>query len=428
VKSPRVKKHAFEFLILGPLEVRVGGKPVALKGAKQRALLAALLLRANNVVPTEALAEDVWGEKTPATVANTVQVYVSQLRKVLPDGVLVTQPPGYRLILEPSQLDAARFEQLASEGRDELGAGRIDAAAARLGAALALWRGEPLADFAYEPFAQNEIRRLEELRLSVLEDRVEADLAAGRGAELVPELETLVAEHPLRERLRRQLMLALYRSGRQAEALEEYQRARAVLVDELGLDPSPELQQLEQAILTQDESLAAPAVAGPQPVRRADLPVPATPLVGRERELDAACELLGGDDVRLLTFTGPGGMGKTRLALEVARRLAEREQGVVFVGLANVNDPALVAPTIAQALGAGEAGAAVEDALAEALRERPPLLVLDNFEQLLDAAPLLARLLAGSAELKLLVTSRAVLHRRSRPTRLWRSSSSGRRR
>jgi predicted ATPase/DNA-binding SARP family transcriptional activator len=397
-----------EFLILGPVEVRVEGQPVALGGAKQRAVLAALLLEPNEVVATDVLIDRVWGEEAPERAANTLQVYVSQLRKLLPEGVLVTQAPGYRLSVGAEQLDSARFHELAARGRAALAAGRAAEAAAALRQALGLWRGGPLADVAYEGFAQNEIRRLEELRVAVLEDTIDAELAAGHHAELVPELERLAAEHPLRERLRGQLMLALYRSGRQAEALEEYQRARHALVEELGIDPSPELQRLEKAILTHDESLAAPTAEPAEATRRTELPTPPTPLIGRARELGEATELL--ERVRLLTLTGPGGIGKTRLSLEIARRFAERDgDGAVFVGLATVNDPRLVAPTIAQALGVSEAGAEVEDALEAALRRRAPLLVLDNLEQVLAAAELLARLLAAVPELRLLVTSRAVL-------------------
>jgi predicted ATPase len=241
----------------------------------------------------------------------------------------------------------------------------------------------------------------------VLEDLFDAELESGSAAELVPELERLVAEQPLRERLRRQLMLGLYRSGRQADALEEYQRARKTLVEELGIDPSPELQQLEKAILTHDATL----VATPAAPARIELPMPATPLVGRERELEEAQALLGRDDVRLLTLTGPGGIGKTRLALAIARRFAEAcEVDTVFVGLATIDDVTLVASEIAQALGVSEAGKDIEAAVTAALRGRAPLLVLDNFEQVLDAGPLLSRLLAAAPALKLVVTSRAVLH------------------
>jgi predicted ATPase/DNA-binding SARP family transcriptional activator len=395
-----------EFLILGPLEVRVDGAPVRLGGAKQRAVLAALLLEPNEVVSSEVLIDRVWGEEPPDRAANTLQVYVSQLRKLLPERALVTQAPGYRLTVAPDRLDAARFDELVARGRAELAAGRPAEAAASLREALALWRGAPLADVGYEPFTQNEIRRLEELRVAAVEDRLDAELAAGAHAELVPELEALVAEHRLRERFRGQLMLALYRSGRQAEALEEYQRARRVLVDELGIDPSRELQALEKAILIQDEALAAPAAAAAPP----ELPVPPTPLVGRERELEEAIALLTSDDVRLVTLTGPGGIGKTRLAVEVAHRLADRGgSGAVFVGLATVSDAGLVAPTIAKALGVSEAGGGIEEALEASLRAHAPLLVLDNLEQVLDAADLLARLLAAVPQLKLLATSRAVL-------------------
>ncbi len=394
--------------ILGPLELRVDEERVALGGPKQRALFAVLALEAGRVVPTEILIDRIWGEAAPAGAANTVQVYVSQLRKVLPPDTLVTQAPGYRLELARERVDAGRFEQLARLGRDLLAAGKPAEAVAQLREALSLWRGEPLADLAYEAFAQTEIRRLEEVRLGALEDLYEAELATGTAAGIVPELESLVAEHPLRERFRSELMLAFYRSGRQVEALEEYQRARAALVDELGIDPSPGLQALERAILTQDDSLAAPA-AGPRPIQRPALPTAPTPLVGRERELEEAAALLERSDVRLLTLTGPGGIGKTRLALELAHRFADRPGGAAFVQLATINDGALVAPAIAQALTVSEVGTDVENALVEALGNRPPLLVLDNFEQVVEAAALLARLLAAAPELKLLVTSRAVL-------------------
>jgi predicted ATPase/DNA-binding SARP family transcriptional activator len=395
---------ALEFRLLGPVEVSAAGRPLDLGGSKQRSVLALLLLRANELVPAERLIDHLWGESAPATAANTLQVHVSQLRKALgaPEA-LETQAGGYVLRVAADHLDLDRFERLVGEARREESAERR---AAKLRQAGALWRGEPLADLRDEPWAQAEIRRLEELRLVALEDRLDADLASGRAAELVAELETLVAQHPLRERLRGQLMLALYRAGRQAEALEEYQRARGTFVDELGIDPSPELQRLEKAILTQDASVAAPAAHRP----RVELPTPPTPLVGREREVEDACALLRREDVRLVTLTGPGGIGKTRLALEIARRFADEEEEVVFVGLAAIGDVASVAPTMAKALGVSEAGAAVEDSLEQALRQHAPLVVLDNLEQLLDAGTLLARLLAAAPRLKLLVTSRAVLH------------------
>jgi YVTN family beta-propeller protein len=219
-------------------------------------------LHANDVVPRDRLIEELWGEAAPATVNAVLNGYVSKLRRVLADGaddeLLATQAPGYVLRVAGEQLDARRFEGLLQQGREELARGDSRAAAATLHAALSLWRGPPLADLAYEQFAQSEIRRLEELRLAALEERIEADLALGRHDAVVAELETLAAEHPYRERLQAQLMVALYRCGRQAEALDAYRRARRTFADELGIDPGPRLAALERAILRQDSSLDAP--------------------------------------------------------------------------------------------------------------------------------------------------------------------------
>jgi DNA-binding SARP family transcriptional activator len=249
-----------EFRILGPLEVVDGDSLVMLGGAKQRALLAILVLNANQVVSSDRLIDELWDEGSPESGRKALQVRVSQLRKALGSAgdLIVTRPPGYVLWLGGEQLDLYRFERLVGE------ADRAEPAlaAAKLREALALWRGPALADLAYESFAQAPIMRLEELRVAALEMRIEADLALGRDAELVAELEALVAEHPLRERLRAQLMLALYRCGRQVDALAAYQRARGVLVGQLGIEPSPRLRELEQAILRQDASLElAPAAA-----------------------------------------------------------------------------------------------------------------------------------------------------------------------
>jgi DNA-binding SARP family transcriptional activator len=219
-----------------------------------------LLLHANEVVPSEQLLMDLWGEDSPASAANSLQAAISRLRRVLPRGRLMTEASGYLLRIFPEELDVSRFEQLVSEGREALTAGNAEQAAPTLRQALSLWQGPALADFRYEPFAQAEIVRLEELYLTCLEERVEADLALGRANVLVAELRQLVSEHPVRERLRGQLMLALYRDGRQAEALEVYREFRSVLRDELGLEPSPQLRELETAILRQD-SLASPVSA-----------------------------------------------------------------------------------------------------------------------------------------------------------------------
>ena len=252
-----------DFRILGPLEVHDGQRVLSLGGTRQRAVLAVLLLHANQVVSSDRLIDELWGEEPPRAAAASLRVFVSELRKILEPGrrqrgseqVLLTRPPGYMVRLDRSQLDLERFEQLLEAGRRALADGDTETAAAGLREALSLWRGPALADFAYEPFAQAAIGRLEELRLDTLELRVEADLALGHHSELVSELQSLVAEHPLRERLRRQLMLALYRSGRQSEALEAYRVARRALVEELGIEPGSALQELERAILRQDASL-----------------------------------------------------------------------------------------------------------------------------------------------------------------------------
>jgi DNA-binding SARP family transcriptional activator len=253
-----------EFRLLGPLEVIDGDRPLPLGAGQQRTLFAMLLLHANEVVSTDRLIDALWGATPAPTAAKTVQVYVSRLRKELGDGRVLTRAPGYALQLDRSELDLARFEQLVGEAQRS----EPERAADTLRTALALWRGPALADLTYESFAQPEIARLEELRWAALEQRIDADLAVGRHAELIGELGALIAEHPLRERLRGQLMLALYRSGRQAEALSAYRQAQRELADQLGLDPSEELKRLEQAILRQDPALeAAPAATEEAPGR-----------------------------------------------------------------------------------------------------------------------------------------------------------------
>ena len=241
-----------DFRILGPLDAVGDDGPVALGGQKQRALLALLLVHAGEVVATERLVTELWGERPPKTATTSLQNFVSQLRKLLGSERLETKPPGYVLRVDPGHFDLARFEQLVSTAR---GAGAAERAKL-LREALALWRGPPLADFVFETFAQGEIRRLEELRLGALEERIEADLELGGGSDLVAELESLVDQYPLRERLRGQLMLALYRAGRQADALQSYHATRSVLVDELGIEPSPALQQIYTSILRQETALA----------------------------------------------------------------------------------------------------------------------------------------------------------------------------
>ena len=251
-----------EFRILGPFEVVDAGRAVGLGGRKKRATLAILLLHHDQVVSSERLIEELWGELAPPTALQSVRVHVSQIRKTLGSELVRTLPAGYVLELERHQLDSRRFERLVGEGTEAIAAGEAPTAAALLHEALDLWRGPALADFVYEPFAQVAIARLDELRLAALEARLDADLAVGRHVELVGELEGLIAEHPLRERLRAQLMLALYRAGRQSESLAAYSDARRTFVEELGLEPSLELRSLERAILEQEPSLGvAPLTA-----------------------------------------------------------------------------------------------------------------------------------------------------------------------
>src|SRR5215470_10594209 len=255
--------------ILGPFDLEDGGRRITIGGVRQRAVLADLLLHANEVVPSEQILIDLWGVDTSASAANALQAAISRLRRLLPPGRLITTAPGYRLRVFQAELDAAQFEQLIFEGRDALAGGSAAEAARLLDQAMTLWRGPPLADFRYEPFAQAEIARLEELQLACLEERNEAQLALGSAGALTAELGRMVAGHPLRERLRGQLMLALYRSGRQAEALDAYREFRSTLREELGLEPASALRQLEAAILRHDPVLAPGAATSGKPqVRR----------------------------------------------------------------------------------------------------------------------------------------------------------------
>jgi DNA-binding SARP family transcriptional activator len=256
--------------MLGSFDVVVNGRSLQLGGAKQRALLAILALHANEVVPADRLIGQLWPGDAPESAANTLQGYVSRLRKVLDlnganggQSIITFRAPGYVLTLPPEKIDARRFERIVGEAEARAAIGDAPGAAASFAEALRLWRGAPLADFTYEEFAQPEIARLEELRLKAVEERIDADLACGRHAALVPELEALVAEHPLRERLRGQLMLALYRSGRQGEALAVYRDARRLMQDELGLEPLRALSELERSILQQDPALDLPAASRP---------------------------------------------------------------------------------------------------------------------------------------------------------------------
>jgi DNA-binding SARP family transcriptional activator len=326
-----------DFRILGPLEVLDDGRPVALAGSKPRALLALLLLHANETLTSDRLIDELWGERPPAGAAKTLQMHVSRLRKALSSedgrgtGLIVTRERGYSLAIYPEQLDAWRFERLVAEGRDELAAGRAQSAVTAFEHALDLWRGSPLADLAYEPFAQPEIARLDDLRVAAMERLVEAKLRLARHAEVLEQLESLIAEHPYREGLRAQLMLALYRCDRQADALQAYQDARRTLAEELGIEPGERLRALEHAILVQDPSLQL--VVGQQPAKRdTAAETPRRAFVGRDRELGELVACL--DDAfagrgRLALIAGEPGIGKSRLADALMEEARTRGAGVV---------------------------------------------------------------------------------------------------
>ena len=557
--------------MLGRFEVEADGVDLTPPRRQHRALLALLLLHANEVVSTDDCVEALWGDRPPETAQTALHGHVSALRKRLGPERIETQDPGYLLRLaDEDTVDIRRFERLAAEPPADGRVARLE----QLRKALALFGGEPLADFRYEGFASQEAARLEELRLVVLEEEIQTELELGCHEEVVLELERLIVEHPLREGLRAQLMLALYRAGRQADALQAFQDARGVLHDDLGLDPGPALQRLEQQILNQDPELAAPdafaparhpaaatkpsgivtfllteaegparelvrtvvgqhggfelktdgdsvlvafarardAIAAavgseratrsagrlriginsaeaiatdagytglgvrgaesiwtaahpgqillsqttrdllretpldttevldlgehrltdltaaqrlfqlvvadlegdfPPPrsleTRRTNLPLQPTPLVGREREIREVAELLRGREPRVVTLTGTGGTGKTRLAAQVAAELLDAfPDGVFFVSLAPLANPGLVLPTVAQTLGVPESGDDVGEALARHLRARQLLLVLDNFEHVLESAPDV--IASTTSTVRLLATSRVPLH------------------
>jgi predicted ATPase/DNA-binding SARP family transcriptional activator len=408
-----------EFGVLGPLEVRRDGVPLPIGATKLRLLLAALLVDAGHVVPVDTLADRLWGEDPPARVRNTLQNYVMRLRRALGEGgagIVLTHPRGYMAEVEPDALDLHRFGALVRQGRAELEAGgAADRAAALLRQALGLWRGEPLSDLPPD-LLQDVVPALTEQRLDAVELSIDADLALGRAAHVLPELRNLIGTHPLRERFWAQRMRALYQCGRQAEALECYRTVTALLADELGIDPGAELQDLHRRILAAAPELRPAPGPGPGPgtVPRArrpgNLPAETTSFVGRERLLAEARRTL--DGARLVTLTGVGGVGKTRLALRVAA-----ESAASFPDGTWLADLAVLAPrtdaeqldrTVAESLGLRDQSArAPADAVADHLRDRCLLLVLDNCEHLVQAVAALAlRLLRAAPGLRILATSR----------------------
>ncbi len=397
---------ACRFGVLGPLVLERDGRAVPLPSGRQRSLLALLLLGGGVPLSRDRLIDELWGERPPASAVSALHVHLSKLRGLL-GGLLVLEAGGYGLRPGGFEVDVWRFDALVEQARAE-----PVQAAALLREALGLFRGEPLYDVASEGSVAQWRRALEEKRLQAILLRLDADLAAGAAGELVAELEQLAGEHPFEEQVCAQLMLALYRAGRQADALDAYQRARRLFAGELGLEPGEPLARLQQRILERDPTLVSQPQASAVTARPAsNLPRPLARIVGRERDLAELTGLIADPDVRILTLTGPGGVGKTRLLLELARtREPDYADGAVFVRLEQLTDPALVAAEIASALaqrdGADGPGA---DGLVSYLRKRELLMVVDNFEHLLVAAVLVAELLGAAPGIRVLVSSRTAL-------------------
>lgn len=405
------------FGVLGPLLLERDGQPVGLPSGRQRSLLALLLMARGAPLSRDRLIDELWGDRPPASAVSAVHVHLSKLRDLIGD-LVVRQPAGYSLDPDAVELDCTRFDTIVEQARVA-----PDQAQMLLREALGLVRGEPLCDVAAEGSLAQWRRALEERCQQALVLRIDADLAGGAAGELVAELESLVSAHPFEERLWAQLMLALYRSDRQAEALDAFARARQIFAAELGLDPGEPLVRLHAEILQHDDSLLAgtdhlnqaQALVTGQPElaprRISDLPAPMTRLIGREWALAALGALIAEEGARVVTLTGAGGVGKTRLCLELARQIeADYRDGAVFVPLERVTNPALVAAEIAGALGhrAGTDGPGA-DGLGRYLRNMELLVVLDNFEHLLPVAVLVSELLEAAPQVQVLVTSRTAL-------------------
>ena len=416
-----------EFCLLGPLVVRFDGVVMPVQPGKQRAMLAALLLNAGQVVPLEQMIEALWGTAPPPSARVSVRNYVKRLRQALGDtgrARISTQPRGYLISVAAGELDVTPFAELAGRAQAAARAGSWVQAAAQARAALALWRGEPLADVDSEVLAAREVPRLAEIRLQALEARIDADLHLGHQADVIAELRGLIAVHPLREHLHALLMLALYRSGRQGEALAAYQRARLVLVAELGIEPGTGLRGLHQRILTADPALAVPeagppAAGGPGPVVPRQLPAPVAHFAGRSGELAALTGLLDQSGreapgtVVISAIGGTGGVGKTALAVHWAHQVAERfPDGQLYVNLRGFgpSDPVPPAAALhgfldALHVPAGQLPgdfAGQQSLYRSLLADRTVLIVLDNARDGDQVRPLLP----GSPGSMVVVTSR----------------------
>jgi predicted ATPase/DNA-binding SARP family transcriptional activator len=415
--------------LLGPVEARVDGRAVALGGQRPRALLAVLALRGGRVVTTEWLIDELWGEDPPARARDSLQMHVSRLRKALSEaggdgGRLVNQADGYLLEVQPGECDVDRWQQALGQAHRARNDGEPQAARERIDEALRIWRGQSLGGVSTNSLLAAERARLEEERLAAIIEGIELDLDLGRHGELLGQLDALVIAHPFKERLVELQMLALYRCGRQADALAAFQAARARFVEELGIEPAQPLRELHEHVLKHSAELSSPVdnaaertvdaqLRPPMPVAFSErrLPVPPNRTIGREHDVAAVGERLRAGPVRLLMLTGPGGVGKTRLALEAARAVqADFADGAHFVSLAALHGPedvpaAVVAKLEIVVLSGESAGQAAERFLAA----KHLLLVLDNLEHLLEAAPFIARLLEACPALTVLATSRAPL-------------------
>lgn len=407
----------FRVEVLGPVEAWVDGRQVALGGQRPRALLAVLALMRGRVVSSERLIDELWGDDPPARARDSLQMHVSRLRRALTEAGgdadrLVSRAGGYVLELRPGARDLDRWEAALGRARMARAAGRLEAARMAIEEALGVWRGAPLGGASAHDLLDGERARLEEERLAATIEGIELDLELGRHGELLGQLEALVIAHPFKERLVALQMVALYRCGRQADALAAFQAARARFVEELGIEPGQRLRELHEDVLRHDDTLGAePTPARPDAHGGRRLPVPPNRTIGREHDLDAIAERLRTGSVRLLTLTGPGGVGKTRLALEAARRVEQDfADGGCFVSLAALQRPDDVPAAIVTALRMIVlSGESPVQAVERFLAAKHLLLVADNFEHVLAAAPVLGGLLEVCPALTVLATSREPL-------------------